>query len=516
MKIKTLTILSALVLANSAVFSQNQLDAYKISQTDLNGTARYMGMGGAFGALGGDISAMHTNPAGLAVYRSSEVVTTLTLSSIATNTNWFGTTSDDKKTNFSFDNIAYVGYFPTSNDEGIVGWNVGFSYNRMKNFHRNYTTVGMGNERYSLADYMAVRADGFDYRDLEDTDNHYPYGNSGMDLMSVMAYNSKFIGLRNGPDQYRSNYNANDLTDRKLVVSEKGAIDQYNIAFGMNISNRVMLGANIGITDINYHYQSNYSEFYTNDGHLWYDNWKSTEGTGYNLNIGAIVQPIDYLRLGVAYNSPTWYKITDYIYSEGDNYDQDVHYNSESGMAPEYEFRSSDKWLFSAAVILGKSALISVDYELVNYKNMKLYDFDGNVREDQEITNEYIKSDFKAAGTLRVGAEVKVTPQFAVRAGAAWSQTSMKDQLKELDVEVYPVGMIPHFTTDRSITNYTVGFGYRFTPSFYMDLACILRSQKEDLYAYPRVFEQGYEIASTPSTLKTNTTRVALTVGYKF
>lgn len=112
--------------------AQGEMDAYKFSQYDLNGTARYLSMGGAFGALGGDISAMRTNPAGLAIYRSSEIVTTVSLSSIKTKTDWLSIEMDDKKTRFNFDNIAYVGYFPTGNDEGVVGWNVGFAYNRVK------------------------------------------------------------------------------------------------------------------------------------------------------------------------------------------------------------------------------------------------------------------------------------------------------------------------------------------------------------------------------------------------
>lgn len=117
-------LVSTFLLSGGAVFAQGELDAYKYSQNDVTGTARYLGMGGAFGALGGDISAMSSNPAGLGVYRSSEVVTSLSLSSIKTNSNWNGSVNDVSKTKFNFDNIAYVGYFPTGNDEGIVGWNV--------------------------------------------------------------------------------------------------------------------------------------------------------------------------------------------------------------------------------------------------------------------------------------------------------------------------------------------------------------------------------------------------------
>ena len=100
---------SALLLGSGSMFAQGEMDAYKFSQYDLNGTARYLSMGGAFGALGGDISAMRTNPAGLAIYRSSEIVTTVSLSSIKTKTDWLGIEMDDKKTRFNFDNIAYVG-----------------------------------------------------------------------------------------------------------------------------------------------------------------------------------------------------------------------------------------------------------------------------------------------------------------------------------------------------------------------------------------------------------------------
>ena len=149
-------LVSASLLSSGVVFAQGELDAYRYSQTELNGTARYLGMGGAFGALGGDISSMSSNPAGLGIYRSSEIVTTLSLSSIKAKSDWGGSKVDANKTKFNFDNIAYVGYFPTGNDEGLIGWNVGFSYNRVKNFNRNYRLRGTQN--YSLADYAAAKA----------------------------------------------------------------------------------------------------------------------------------------------------------------------------------------------------------------------------------------------------------------------------------------------------------------------------------------------------------------------
>ena len=87
-------LVSASLLSSGVVFAQGELDAYRYSQTELNGTARYLGMGGAFGALGGDISSMSSNPAGLGIYRSSEIVTTLSLSSIKAKSDWGGSKVD--------------------------------------------------------------------------------------------------------------------------------------------------------------------------------------------------------------------------------------------------------------------------------------------------------------------------------------------------------------------------------------------------------------------------------------
>lgn len=515
-------IVSALVLTSSAVFSQGALDVYKMSQTDITGTARYVSMGGAFGALGGDISAMHTNPAGLAVYRSSEIVTTLSTNIFKTETNWWDTKTTDRKTRFNFDNIAYVGYFPTSKDEGILGWNVGFSYNRMKNFNRKYTARDFGGEDYSLSDYTAARANvnGWSEYLLEGGEEGYnPYDNREVfDWLSIMAYNAYFINpLEAGGNQYTSSYRYDDGTsipidNRELYVNEKGATDLYNISFGMNISDIVMVGATVAITDINYRYVSQYTENFGDNSYLYLDNWLETEGTGYSFNLGVIARPVDFLRVGVAYTSPTWYDMTDYYYAEGEKKSYSLHSTPEFAHT-NYDLRSPDKWLFSVAGIIGSTALISVDYELTNYKNMKMYDDNG--REDL-YTNGEIKRNFGLAGTLRVGAEVKVTPQFAVRAGGAWIGNPMKSNLKNVEEEVQTVGTLPHFTTQKSLANYSVGLGYRFTPGFYMDLACVFKTQKEKLFAYSNMYEAGNIVESGPSTLKTNTTRLALTFGYKF
>lgn len=520
-------IMSVLALCGGTAFSQSQLDAFKYSQTELNGTARYLGMGGAFGALGGDISAMTSNPAGLAVYRSSEVVTTLSLSSINAKSDWLGNKVDNGRTKFNFDNIAYVGYFPTGNDEGLVSWNVGFSYNRVKNYTRNYTLNTGGGLHTSLSDYTALRAYGLPAVDLASSNNYNPYNNTDIgDWMSILGFQAGYmVPYGENDDLYNSAFQDQqtgewlELQGAQLRVTERGAIDKYNLAFGVNISDIFMLGADVSITDLSYLYESSYDEGFSGNSSLYLDNYLETNGTGYSLNIGAIVRPVDYLRFGVAYNSPTWYKMTDYYQGHAGTdipsfEDPTLDVSTPNDAYYDYEYRSPDKWIFSAAAIFGTTALLSVDYEMTNYKNMRMNDSNGN---SNVFTNNDISSNFKMGNTIRVGAEVKVTPQFAVRAGVAYSDSPLKDPLKDGRLEVATVGTIPHYTIDKGIMNYTVGLGYRFTPNFYTDIAYVLRSHKEDVYAFSNIVENGESILEAqPASMKTNTTRVALTLGYKF
>lgn len=535
---------SAFFLAGGIAYAQGEMNAYTMSQTDLNGTARYLGMSGAFGALGGDISSMSTNPAGLGIYRSSEVVTTISLSSIKANTNWNGSKADESKTKFNFDNIAYVGYFPTGNDEGIVGWNIGLSYNRVKDFNRSYRMNGA--QAYSVADYVADLLYGTDKNDLRYGDKNYdPYFDSSISWLGILGFDAGFVDNYAGNNkEYHSafghekdgewlNYSPQNVN---LLVNEKGSIGQYNISFATNISDRFFLGATVAITDLDYTLSTEYTEDFTQNSQLRLDNGLSTDGTGYAFNIGAIVRPVDFLRVGVAYNSPTWYKMTDYFHGTAGTTINNQDWNTQNTpdyQSGDYRLRTPDRWIFSIAGV-GQNFLISADYELTNYKRMVLNDVDGY----ELRTTEDIKKDFGMSGTLKVGAEYKITPQFSVRAGTLWKTSPMKQHVKdgippknekgEFEVDAIGiVGTIPSYTVDKGTNSYSVGLGYRFTPNFYMDLACVYRVYKEDGYAFPstyqagisdidKLLDEGIVVKSDPASLKTKTTQVALTLGYKF
>ena len=133
--------------------------------------------------------------------------------------------------------------------------------------------------------------------------------------------------------------------------------------------------------------------------------------------------------------------------------------------------------------------------------------------------NDEIDNHYTWAHTLKLGAEIKVIPQFAVRAGYMMQTSPMRKALVDNQDEVFPSGTIPHFSvTSKPTSYYTVGFGYRFTPNFYMDLACVYRYNSSRVYAFSNtdMYDSNDPVVSVPASLKTKTTRLALTLGYKF
>lgn len=544
---KTLIGLLGLLFTCGPLLAQGEVDAFRMSQKELSGTARYVSMGGAFGALGGDISVMSNNPAGLAIYRSSEVVTTLGLSMIDTETSWFGTKLSEDKTRFNFNNIAYVGYFPTGNDSGLKGWNIGFAYNRMKDFNRSYI-MGSSSQQipHSISNWLATNANlgRFSGDDLWPTDNYDPWYSKPW--TSVLGYTAHLIdsekqsqvGGFHSPFQSSKDGSPFPIQRAELKMTEKGSIDNYDFSFAFNFSDRVFVGATVTLTDMYYKMSSAYDEDFGsysasapyNDG-LFLDSYYKTSGTGYGFNLGIIVRPTDQLRLGVAYDSPTWFRLTDEVQSYAgarvynyfiedptngyNTWDKKIHTPRSNY---EYNFRSPDRWIFSAAAILGQKGLISFDYELSSFKQMKFkerYAYDAGTFDPD---NQAIKDGYAISHTFKLGGEYKVTPQFAIRAGGMWQTRGVKTDILDGKQEIYTAGTRLNYSLVKDlISYYTFGLGYRFTPNFYVDLACTYNIQKEEVAPFPSlVSDNKILVQGTPGELTMNKTNIFLTLGYKF
>jgi hypothetical protein len=527
------------------LFAQgNEIDAYILSNTEINGTARSIAMGGAFGSLGGDLSVISQNPAGLGIYRSSEISGSLDLSVNKTSANWNGTAVNQNKTRFAPNNFGFELYFPTGSD-AVRNWNLGFSYNRVKNFNRRYRMSG-GRQEYSMADYAAWRASnafgngqGIPENDLKYREGVYdPYNNGGLGghWLSVLGYESGMFGNMVGQDGlYHSAFGERKGDEwtmlspdqMHLSVNESGHMDEYNVGFGMNVSNFLFFGASLSVTDINYKSSSFHEEYFDYDkskiDELYLENWLNTEGSAVSVNVGVIMN-LQMLRLGIAYNSPRWYDMTDYYDARARTYINDESPPEFKASVPEnsyseYRFRTPGKWIFSGSFILGTSALISADYEIVNYKNMYFHPRDGYGYDINYGANKFIDEDYTLSHTLKIGTEVKATSRLALRAGYMMQTSPMREKLANNNNEVLPAGTVPHFTvTSKPVNYYTAGLGYRFTPNVFMDLAYVYRVGNSDAYAFSNTYsrEGKAEVVSKPALLKAKTTRLVMTVGYKF
>jgi len=284
-------LVSTLLIVSSSLFAQGEVDALRFSREGLYGTARAMSMGGAFGALGGDQSALAINPAGIGVYRSSEVVGTFNLSN---NQSVVGDQTANK-TRFNMDNLGFVGYFPLRNDMMPVV-NFGFSYNKLQSFDRNVSAIGTA--KGTMIDYIAKNSAGNDPLYLEMGDN-LPDPFLDMPWLTVLGYNSWLI---NPVDDEGTQYvpvTTEPGPINEIRLRERGYIDNYDFTVGTTIGNVLNLGFALSIKDISYSLTSDYLEDFNNGGYT-LTNWLTTNGAGVSAKIGAIYRPVNELRLGLA------------------------------------------------------------------------------------------------------------------------------------------------------------------------------------------------------------------------
>lgn len=494
--------------------AQTAYDAYQISRYDLRGTARYMSMGGAFGALGGDLSVLGQNPGGIGVYRKSEIGATLDIDAR-------GMKSPDdtrNRTNVSINNFGYVGSAYTGSDiMPIFNW--GFSYGRSNSFKRRYT--GNATMQGSLTNHIAAYTNGCSSDLLggatsnDVVDNYFQGG--GAPWMSILAFNSYMINPTNGsPETPSTQYSGlwREGVSRGVSgydVDESGYVDEYNIDFGGNFSDVVYWGIGFGIQDLDYRQNIYYTEDMTGgyittdqgtgvtatDGSFGFglNSYKRISGSGFNFKAGLIFRPINELRLGVAVHTPTYYNLSQTSVAE-----VDYGYGYTSGAAApgyantpydDYDWKLRTPWrlMLSAAGVIGSQAIVSVDYEYRPYQKMITKNDNG---QNQTAINDDIESYYKAANIIRIGAEYRVTGNFSVRAGYAFESTptggtptanSTDSYMPDWTMNPGDTGTIPSYTMDNSAQYITCGLGYRFQ-NFYADLAYVHKNRNSTFSAF--------------------------------
>lgn len=524
MKRTTLLAIAACAGGMMTVSAQSAIDAYSLSQGDLRGTARFMSMAGAFGALGGDLSTLNQNPAGIGVYRSSELGVTVDfdIQSVTTQGSF-----KDNNTHVLCNNFGYVGAaFTGSELMPVFTW--GATYSRVASFDRDYH--GRFNTMpTSLSNYVASFSEGYAPGDLLVSDTQNPYqGVNGVspDWLSILSYNAYMINPQTPTStQYNGLFQNGSTGNSEFNVRERGSIDEYSVNFGGNFVNAVYWGIGIGITDIRYSRQIYYDEeiqgaripnaaangTQTGNGYFGLDNYKSITGNGMNFKAGLIFKPVDAIRFGVAVHTPTYYSLTqrydaiaDYSYESGydNSTDTDVAYF-------DYKLRSPWKMIASVAGVVGGRAILSFDYQRDAYGNMSMPSDRGYSYED---VNNDIKSYFKAADTYRFGAELRLTPQFSVRAGYSYQNSNVKADVENQSVVVQTSGTDPSYTFDSTTQYGTFGLGYRYK-AFYADLAYVHRYRESEFHPFTA---WGNSPDIPTANVKQNDNNIVVTLGMKF
>lgn len=524
---------------NETANAQSAVDALQITQRDFKGTARFMSMGGAFTALGGDLSAINVNPGGIGVYRSSEIAATLDIDIQKTSGNSVGLTATNNQTKAYCNNFGYVGTVKLNSALQTFSW--GVTYNRQVSFDR---VVGAraASVNTSLTNYIASFSNGIPASDMQfgDNNSYDPYLDSNYDWLSILAYSGYLINNVNGSnDRYSGLYQTGTLSDAEMKVQEKGYVDNYEFTFGGNISNTVFWGIGIGVNDLRYVRNTYFSEsmsdalVYANtqagvtNGDAEYSlyNNKLITGTGWNLSFGLIVKPIQELRLGASIISPTWYKIdesyvadVDYYMSPYDNRYQTLKGSDYSDDAY-FSWRLRSPWRFNvgAAAVLGSNAIISVDYEMQAYNDMNMstayYDNWGYIMgyESDDYLNEDIRTYTQSASNIRIGAEYRITPKLSARLGYNVQLSNISSDYADGKGEILTSGTDPSFSLDKTANYISAGLGYKFG-NFYADATYMHKTAKSTLHPYT-----SYANVKAPSfDVTENNNSIVLSLGFKF
>jgi hypothetical protein len=472
------------ILLSNLSIAQNETDALRYSQTTFGGTARSNAMGGAFGALGADFSSLSTNPAGIAIYKKSEMTITPSFFNQTSNSNMNGASLQDSKANFNLGNMGFV--FAYYNDKAESKWkgvSFGIGYNRMNNFN-NRIEMQTTNSKGSLLDvYLADgQANGFNNSDQFGTQ---------------LAWNSNLVWQDSASGNFYHVLPYYGETQKKYIESS-GSQGETVFSLGANYDDKLYVGGTLGIQNIHYSESSQYTESMANDTVYGFKNFTlkqslSTTGTGVNFKFGMIYKPINWMRIGAAFHSPTYFSMHDSWNSSissvftGSNAQYSSSASSPAGTF-DYSLTTPARAVGSVGFVIKKMGLISADYEIVDYSSARLnsssYDF---INENQAIGNKYT-----AAQNVRVGGELRLQP-LSIRAGAAYYGSPYRNG-----------------GSNGARTSITGGIGFR-EQNFFIDFAYVYTMTKDSYYFYDPTIAY---VDPSSNTLKNSS--ILMTVGFKF
>ncbi len=479
------------------VSAQNINDVLRYGQENLPGTARFQAMGGAFGALGGDMSALNINPAGSAVFSNSLLTLSGTHFRRENDANYFGTFNNTNRNEIDLNQIG--GAFVFNNTDDNSDWkkfSLAFNYDMVQSFE-NRTYIS-GNSNQGIDNYFLNFAQGVPFGSILIQEDEF-IEDAYLDIGASQGFRNQqaFLGYYGGildpenQDDATTNYISNtqySSVNQEFLKTTTGYNSKFTVNAASQFRDNLYLGASLNFHNVLY---DQYTEF-TENGYdadspiqrTTFDNLLSTEGNGFSFSLGAIAKLNDFVRLGGSYQSPTWYRLTDDFSQRisSDLADDDINFIDFNivNLFDTYTIKTPSKLTGSMALVFGQNGLLSFDY---GYQDFSQSELRPNNDSNFQTVNNQIANELGGVSTFRVGGEYRLG-MVSLRGGYRFEQSP------------YTNG-----NTIDDLNGFSTGIGFNFGGSR-LDFA--LSRTEQDMNE--RLFDTGLDTPAMITRINTNAT----------
>lgn len=456
---KKLIILFIGFISMFAIQGQTIGDAVRYSDDEIHGTARFRGLSGAFGALGGDMSAVNINPAGSAIFNNSHASISLTHNNNENDVNYFNGFNNSSSSNIDLNQAGAAIVLETTNQSS--GWNkivIGFAYDRVNNYEDDWLARGTNNNSIDSYFLHPTLTQEIPLGILKLQPGEYieeAYADIGSSF--GYEYQQAFLGYWSGViDPVNMDNDTNDDNIDYISNIAPGTFNQdflynangYNGKFGVNFATQynenIYLGINLNSHFIDYERFTSFYESNSNDGsivnYVAFDNLLRTTGNGFSFQLGGIAKLTPELRVGLSYNSPIWFSLDDEtIQGIDSNFaDSEINYISDIvNIFPGYKLQTPSKITGSLAYVFEKKGLISFDYSRKDYSKTKFKPTSDPYFSQQ---NNLMNTDLKPASTYRIGGEYRFN-ELSLRGGYRIEESPYENETFIGDLNGYSLGI---------------------------------------------------------------------------
>ncbi|MDR2083499.1 MAG: outer membrane protein transport protein [Bacteroidales bacterium] len=499
---KKLNIVIVLLCISLGLIAQTHEEALRYSRLNYaTGNAKSTSMAGSLGALGANFSSLSINPAGIGVYRKSELTFTPSIMYSTSASDYLGNKRTDEAINFNIGNFGLVFAIPSSGaaaQNGFEYFQFGVGVNRTNNFKRDVLMKGF-NETSSITTQWAMEATA-NNPNIQFDSNGNPILNLDP-LTTQLAFKNDVLFL--GEDSNGNLIIMSDMeggqVEQTIRMITSGSMNEFVISGGFNYLDKLYVGATLGVPYFSYREDFRITEEDTKDRTQFFESMRyttylHTSGVGVNFKIGAIYKPISWLRIGLALHTPTRYSMDDDYNAEILSYidlSGNGNYEGASDHASgdySYVLRTPLRLIGSLGFVIGKHGSVNVDYTFQDYSSAKFKDKDYTY----DYTNQLISENYGIGHNIGVGTEW-IFGMFRARAGFAYETSPYTSEEVNSGGERMTIG---------------AGVGLSFG-QFYTDFGYALITEDIDFYPYSRDYVDA-------SKNKYNTNQFQLTFGFRF